>query len=111
MNTSEIEVLLEKFYEGNTSLQEEKILRDFFRGTNVPAHLWSHQSLFNYYIKEQRRKSGDRGFEQKLMTQLTEDPGETPVVHLHPNRNRLLLITGIAASVTPATEKAARSST
>ena len=99
MNTSEIEVLLEKFYEGNTSLQEEKILRDFFRGTNVPAHLWSHQSLFNYYIKEQRRKSGDRGFEQKLMTQLTEDPGETPVVHLHPNRNRLLLITGIAASV------------
>jgi hypothetical protein len=99
MNTNEIEVLLEKYLEGNSSLQEEKILRDFFRGQDVPAHLKSYQLLFNYYSDEQREGIKDQDFEQKLTARLTHEQTETTVVQMHPNRNRLLFITGIAASI------------
>ena len=99
MNTSEIELLLEKFYEGNTSLQEEKILRDFFFGTDVPAHLKSHKPLFNYFVREQRQEAGDAALNQKLLTQITENHGAALVVPLHSNRSRFLFISGIAASI------------
>jgi hypothetical protein len=98
MNTSEIEVLLEKFYEGNSSLQEEKILRDFFRKQDVPAHLKPHQPLFAFYGAEQQRTISDPGFDQKLKFLILEESGEAPVVQMHPNRRRLVFATSIAAS-------------
>jgi hypothetical protein len=98
MNTSEIEVLLEKFYEGNSSLQEEKILRDFFQGQDVPAHLKSHQPLFAFYGAEKQLTITDPGFEQKLKAMISDEHDETPVVQMHPNRRRLVFATSIAAS-------------
>ena len=38
----DIEDLLEKYYNGETSLEEEKLLRKFFREESVPVHLQSH---------------------------------------------------------------------
>ena len=99
MNTSEIEVLLEKFYEGNTSLQEEQTLRNFFLGTDVPAHLKLHQRMFHYFVMEQRQEAGDADLNQKFMAQVIEKPGEALVVPLHSNRSRFLFIAGIAASI------------
>jgi hypothetical protein len=40
MNLQEIEKLIEKFFEGETSLEEETLLREFFSGTDVP-HKWA----------------------------------------------------------------------
>jgi hypothetical protein len=98
MNTSGIEALLQKFYEGNTSLQEEKSLREFFQGKDVPVHLKSHQPLFSFYSDEQRQEISDQDFELNLTAQLTEDQDEIPVVQMRPNRNRIMFIAGIAAS-------------
>jgi hypothetical protein len=98
MNTTEIEVLLEKFFEGNTTLQEEKLLRDFFLNQDVPAHLKSHRTLFAGFVNEQQEEIKDMDFERRL-TEILSSDHPTPVVQLHPNRKRLLFISSIAASI------------
>ncbi len=46
MELARIEILLEDYFEGNTSLQQEAILREYFTGKNVASHLTVYQSLF-----------------------------------------------------------------
>ncbi|GAB3997900.1 hypothetical protein GCM10028807_44140 [Spirosoma daeguense] len=45
----DIEKLLEKYYDGETTLAEEKELRAFFQQETVPAHLQSHAAQFRYF--------------------------------------------------------------
>tara|TARA_R100001143_G_C3360727_1_gene135368 strand:+ start:13305 stop:14114 length:810 start_codon:yes stop_codon:yes gene_type:complete len=48
MNTEKIEQLLEKYFEGETTLNEEKELREFFQQDEIPAHLKSYIDQFSY---------------------------------------------------------------
>jgi hypothetical protein len=48
MNTEKIEKLLDKYFEGETSLEEEKRLRDYFRNENLPDHLQSYRDQILY---------------------------------------------------------------
>ncbi|MGK7370181.1 MAG: HEAT repeat domain-containing protein [Candidatus Halalkalibacterium sp. M3_1C_030] len=48
MNTEKIEQLLSKYFEGETSLKEEEVLRDFFRNESVPDKLQSYREQFLY---------------------------------------------------------------
>lgn len=45
MELAKIESLLEAYFEGNTTLQEEALLRSYFKGTVAP-HLLPYQPLF-----------------------------------------------------------------
>ncbi|GAB4022929.1 HEAT repeat domain-containing protein [Spirosoma koreense] len=45
----DIETLLEKYYEGETSLAEEKQLRNYFQQENIPPHLQQHAEQFRYF--------------------------------------------------------------
>jgi len=49
MESARIEKLLEKYYEAETTLKEEKELKDFFSDPEVPAHLSEHKDMFNYF--------------------------------------------------------------
>lgn len=42
----QVKVLLEKFYDGITSLEEEKLLREFFASNEVPKDLQADRQLF-----------------------------------------------------------------
>jgi hypothetical protein len=99
MNTSEIEVLLEKYYEGTTSLQEEKVLRDFFQHKFVPAHLESHQKIFGYFSEERRQELNLPDFDQKITKKLDNQYIDTPVIRIQQHKNRFVFITGIAAGI------------
>lgn len=48
MNTERIEQLLDKYFDGETSIEEEKELREFFRQDEIPAHLKSYADQFSY---------------------------------------------------------------
>lgn len=48
MNTERIEQLLDKYFDGDTSLEEEKELREFFRQEKIPTHLKSYADQFSY---------------------------------------------------------------
>lgn len=99
MTTSEIEILLEKFYEGDTSLREEKFLRDFFSGQEVPAHLEHHRAFFSYFKNARQQELTDKEFEQRLTARLLNEPKRENVIRMFPARKRLLFLTSMAASV------------
>ena len=40
---------MEKYYEAQTTLEEEKILKEYFSGNEVAAHLAEHQDMFIYF--------------------------------------------------------------
>lgn len=44
-----IEDLLERFFEGQTSNEEERVLYDFFAGPDVPFHLRRYKEVFGYF--------------------------------------------------------------
>lgn len=48
MNTERIEQLLDKYFDGETSLEEEKELREFFQQDEIPNHLKSYTDQFSY---------------------------------------------------------------
>lgn len=46
MELAKIESLLDSYFEGETSLYQESILRDYFLSANVAPHLMAYQGLF-----------------------------------------------------------------
>lgn len=72
----DIEKLLERYYEGETSLEEENVLRQFFQNENLPAHLKSHQAQFRYFL-EARNQHPSPSFNSRLIEKLsTPERGE-----------------------------------
>lgn len=69
MDYNNIRKLLDKYWEGETSLQEETQLRDFFTGNDIPEDLKPYQSLFQFFQLEQDKKL-NADFDKKLMEQL-----------------------------------------
>ncbi|KAA3440566.1 HEAT repeat domain-containing protein [Rufibacter hautae] len=54
MQFEQVETLLEKYYNGDTSLEEEDQLKDFFRKTKMlPDTLKPHAVQFQFYAQEQ----------------------------------------------------------
>ncbi|MGA9269092.1 MAG: hypothetical protein WBV45_00615 [Lutimonas sp.] len=49
MESARIEKLLEKYYEAETTLTEEKELKEYFSKSDVPVHLAEHKQMFNYF--------------------------------------------------------------
>ena len=48
MDYKYIEQLIERYWDAETSRQEEQILRAFFSQDEVPEHLARYQELFRY---------------------------------------------------------------
>lgn len=71
----DIEKLLEKYYDGETSLAEEKELRQFFQQETIPDHLQSHAGQFRYFA-EVRNDHPSPGFNARLAEKLSAaEPG------------------------------------
>ena len=83
MNTKGIEILLEKYFEGETSLSEELQLKEFFQNEDLPEHLLKHRAVFTYFVTASRETSAEK----------------LPVFTLLPRPNRFYYISGIAAGV------------
>lgn len=66
MELNQIKQLLEKYYDGNTSLEEEKLLKDFFRYRPVPAELETDKELFLHLASESKTQPIHSALEQKL---------------------------------------------
>ena len=62
MNKSEVKMLLEKYFEGETSLQEERHLRDYFSSQTVDKEFSEYAPLFQYFKAKRVEKVGFRRF-------------------------------------------------
>jgi len=49
MELAKIENLLEKYFEAETSIQEEAILQEYFAQDDVPDHLKQYKEMFNFF--------------------------------------------------------------
>ncbi|MCD8317439.1 MAG: hypothetical protein LUC45_00620 [Paraprevotella sp.] len=67
-----IEQLLERYWQCETSLEEEAILKAFFNQTHIPAHLMPYRSLFASEKQLQEAKLSE-SFEDKILAQIKEN--------------------------------------
>lgn len=51
MELNKIEMLLEKYFEGQTSIHEEKVLQIYFTSADVAPHLEQYTPIFGYFSK------------------------------------------------------------
>ena len=57
MELNKIETLLEKYFEGQTSIDEEQELGAYFSSSDVAQHLKQYQNLFNYFSTSRSEES------------------------------------------------------
>ena len=65
MDSKQIGELVEKYWNCETSLEEEKQLRDFFQGPNVPVELQPTAELFRY-LEIEKSKGLNENFDQHV---------------------------------------------
>ncbi len=78
MDYKYIEQLIERYWECETSQQEEDILRAFFAQENVPAQLARYKSLFVYQQQQKQQAILDEAFDQRLLAAIgqADQPAE-----------------------------------
>jgi hypothetical protein len=71
MDSNEVKELLEKYWNCETSLEEEQKLYSFFRG-NVPAEMNETAELFRYFELQRRTKIEGSGFAEEVKRKIKE---------------------------------------
>ena len=74
MDTKKIELLLERYWEAETSLEEERTLREYFRGDDVAEELRQWKPFFEAQAREETL---GEDFDERLMGLISD---EAPVV-------------------------------
>ena len=101
MDYKYIEQLIERYWDAETSRQEEQILRAFFSQDEVPEHLARYQELFRYEASAAEEKVST-DFDARILEKLTAATAAEPkrVVALRPTKtSRLRPFYQAAASV------------
>lgn len=57
ISLQEAEKLIERYYEGETSVAEENLLCEYLSGKNVPARFEAEKAILGYFASEKRRKA------------------------------------------------------
>lgn len=57
MELNKIENILEKYFQGETSIAEENELKEYFSSLNVAQHLKQYQPIFGYFSQVKEQKS------------------------------------------------------
>lgn len=57
MELNKIEYILEKYFQGETSIAEENELKEYFSSSNVAQHLEQYQPIFGYFSQIKQQKS------------------------------------------------------
>ena len=57
MESKIIEALLEQYYNGETSLEEEQRLKEFFAQQDIPVHLEHEQEMYRFYATARQERT------------------------------------------------------
>ena len=94
MNSPKIEKLLERYYQGETSLAEERALREFFRQDKLPPHLAELKAQF-IILDEDEGLELPESFDEELFSMIREKEKSSRL-----SRRRVVIyISSVAATV------------
>ncbi|MEL6834762.1 MAG: hypothetical protein AAFP77_17325 [Bacteroidota bacterium] len=65
MDYNTIKALLNKYFEGESSLAEEQQLREYFQGEHIAEDLRQYQPLFGYFQKAKQQVTSE-AFDQRM---------------------------------------------
>ena len=71
MDLSRIKLLLERYWDCSTTVEEEEELRKFFNGNNVPDEFKDSAALFKYY-ELQRSVTLDEKFDREIIEKIRD---------------------------------------
>lgn len=94
MDTSEIKILLDKYYNGETSLEEERFLKEYFSSGKADEALAEHIPFFAALRKERDIVPG-AGLENKILEKLND----ATVIPFYEKRTFWVYFSGVAASI------------
>ncbi len=95
MEKKRIEKLIEKFYNGETSIGEERLLENYFSRKDIPASLVAERDLFRFYATSRNDQLPDEGLTEKIIEAIESEGAD-----LTGKRRRLVYaVTSIAASM------------
>ncbi|HEX5168810.1 MAG TPA: hypothetical protein VFW11_06530 [Cyclobacteriaceae bacterium] len=98
MDSKRIEELLSKYWNCETSLEEEQSLREFFNGGTIPDQFREASLLFQYFQHQKKKSVGDLAFDENIPAEPKEDKGKIRKFNLV--YNSLRIAAGIAVLMT-----------
>jgi hypothetical protein len=88
MDFNNMEELLKKYWNCETTLEEEKQLREFFGGNNIPDQWKDTAALFQYFEVSKKKSLNDMAFEGQVMGKVNS-PKQGKLVKLAYNAMRI----------------------
>lgn len=79
MDYKYIEQLLDRYFECETSLDEEQILRAFFAQENVPVSLLQYRELFTESVVADKEEALSMDFDRRILAAIGEMDKQEPV--------------------------------
>lgn len=73
MDSNKLEELVKKYWDCETSLEEEQQLREYFREKHIPESWRETAALFRYF-DEQKTKTVEPQFDEMVVTRIKETP-------------------------------------
>lgn len=96
MNAEEIRRLLERYYAGESSLDDEVSLKEFFSREYVPEDLMEEKEIFRYYLQSSDVPEPSAGFENSIFSALDAEDRKYESL----KRRRIFgAVSGIAAAL------------
>jgi hypothetical protein len=75
MDSEKINELLEKYWNCETTLEEEKQLHVYFRSSSVPESLKETAALFGYFEDQRKKDLADPKFDSKIIAKIRKPKG------------------------------------
>jgi len=73
MDSKRIEELLERYWNADTTTEEEQELRSYFLGNTIPAHLKQTSDLFRYFESQRKKTLQDMSFDSTVAAGLNKN--------------------------------------
>lgn len=95
MDSEKIDELLSRYWNCETSVEEEQQLRAYFRRPDLPEHLRETAALFRYFNAAQNESLAEATFDRQLMEKLSPKKGKMSALVF----NTMRIAAGIAVLV------------
>lgn len=76
MDSENIDKLLNKYWNCQTTLEEEKQLQDYFRNSAIPENLKETAGLFEYFEQQRKKELTDAAFDKVVIKKVAAPKGK-----------------------------------